>query len=335
MEITATDKNMTENTQDVIHDEASAPDILANDKRRATRYKRLFIVFLTTTVLLFSGLFYVVFTNYSYLAFKRLVANHYAFPETLETIFRDTIGVENPRNFRRYFDEVVIYVFLQHMREVGGDQHTFLFTPERFRRQTEHIAATARETRQEEITPEANFLRIPNFYRITRQYIRDNRHAINEFDSIVIDLRGNSGGTLNDAYNIAGLFTERRAILGFETARTSLFSRTIRSSGSQFFDFEQIIILQDHNTASAAEVFIMALKENLDNVTTVGRTTHGKGIGQIAFPLRRGFVANVTVITLETPSGRSIHGTGIQPDIFYDGEDIIGFALGLLGYRPY
>ena len=321
---------MTPETIDTPEDISAVNIPSTNDAKRAKRFKRLFILFLTTTILLFGGLFYVVFTNYSYLAFKRLVANHYAFPETLETIFRDTIGIENPRNFRRNFDEVVIYVFLQHMREVGGDHHTFLFTPERFQRTTENIANVARETRQEEITPETNFLRIPNFYSITRRYIRNNRRAINEFDSIVIDLRGNNGGTLNDAYNIASLFTERRTILGFETARTGFFSRTIRSSGSKFFEFDQIIILQDHRTASAAEVFIMALKENLDNVTTVGRTTHGKGIGQIAFPLRRGFVANVTVITLETPSGKSIHNTGITPDIFYDGEDIIGFALGLL-----
>ena len=326
--------DVIENEPTVIEPESNGAETeipaLSRDIIMRKRYKRLFIAFLMTTILFGSALFYVVYTNYSYIAFKFLVADHYAFPETLETLFRETVGIENPRNFRRNFDEVVIHVFIERLREIDGDVHTFLYTPQRFEAMEERTAAVARETRQEEIAPDTNFLRIPNFYHITQQYIRDNRHAINEFDSIIIDLRNNGGGALRDFHGIAGLFLERNAIIGFENTRTPFFSNTITSRGDKFFEFDQIIILQNGRTASAAEGFIMALKENLDNVTTVGTQTFGKGIGQIAFPLRRGFVANVTVLTMGTPSGGSIHKTGITPDIFYDGDDIISFALGLI-----
>jgi len=300
------------------------------DSALKKRYKRLFIVFLTTTILFGGSLFYIVFTNYSYIAFKFLAADHYAFPESLETLFRETIGVENPRNFRRNFDEVVIYVFMERLRQIDGDIYTFLYTPQRFEAMEQRTAERARETQQQEVAPETNFLRIPNFYTFTQRYIRDNRHAINEFDSIIIDLRGNGGGALRDFHGIADLFLNRGDIIGFENTRTRFFTNTITSRSNQFFEFEQIIILQDRRTASASEGFIMALKENLDNVTTIGTTTFGKGIGQIAFPLRRGFVANVTVLELGTPLGNTWHGTGIEPTIFYDGDDIIAFALGLL-----
>jgi len=280
------------------------------------------------------ALFYIVYTHYSYIVFRRLIADHYIFPETLETLFRDTVGVENPRNFRRNFDDVVIHVFMERLRQIDGDVYTFLYTPQWFERVEQQMATTARETRQEEIAPETNFLRIPNFYSITQQYIRNNRYAINEFDSIVIDLRGNGGGALRDFHGIAEMFLDRGDIIGFENTRSSFFSSTITARRSRFFDFDQIIILQNRHTASAAEGFIMALKENLDNVVTVGTTTFGKGIGQIAFPLRRGFVANVTVLTMGTPLGNTWHGTGIVPTIFYDGEDIIQFALDLIRETP-
>lgn len=302
----------------------------SEDEIKIKRYKRLFIAFLITTFILGGALFYVVYTNYSYIAFKYLIADHYAYPETLTALFKNTVNKETDKNFRRNFDEVVIGVFLDRLRQIDHDWYTFLYTPIQFEASEQGMAAVARETRQEEAAPETSFLRIPNFYHITQRYIQDNKESINAFDSIIIDLRGNSGGSLRDFYDIAGLFLDRGTVMGFENARTSLFSTTIKARGGKFFEFDQIILLQDHRTASAAEGFIMALSENLDNVTIVGTQSFGKGIGQIAFPLRRGFVANVTVITLGTPSGGSIHRSGITPDIFYDGDDIIAFALSLL-----
>jgi C-terminal processing protease CtpA/Prc len=105
------------------------------------------------------------------------------------------------------------------------------------------------------------------------------------------------------------------------------FSKTFKAKKDKVLSNKNIIILQDKNTASASENFIAGLKDNLENVLLIGNKTFGKGIGQFTMPLKRGFAVKATTMLWYTPDGINIQGEGISPDIYYNQEDIVDFAL--------
>lgn len=88
-------------------------------------------------------------------------------------------------------------------------------------------------------------------------------------------------------------------------------------------EFDQIVILQNENTASASEVLIGALKDNLaDQVTTVGTTTYGKGTKQVLIPFDDGTSLKYTETEWLTPDETSINKSGFVPDVEIAGPEI-------------
>ena len=191
--------------------------------------------------------------------------------------------------------------------------------------------AVARRVSITPLTDDTVKLYIPNISSYTRTFVFDHREELARFPNLVLDLRGNYGGWLADFHRIADLFVPRGAVLAMEETRMPFFTRTITSRNDSFFEFENIIILQNRQTASAAEGLIMALKHHVPNVVSVGETTFGKGIGQVTIPLTAGYAVRATVLLVLGPEGESIHMTGIDPHIFADPDiDMVDQALALL-----
>jgi len=297
------------------------------------RYLRFKIISLTIIALLFGGSFALVYTNFDYLLFKNLISHHYIHTDTLDELFA-MHGIEVD-SYSRNFDNLVISIVTQQIRHVGGDRFTYQYTPVQHVQHVERVRARAAHAEFFEISPGVGYLFLPNISSYVRDFVMDNRETINQFDHLILDLRGNNGGTLDDFQAIANLFLDAGKTIGRETARWNLFGWDVfgthrQSRGNRFFEFDSIKILQSHNTASAAEGLIMALKENLDNVTTIGALTYGKGIGQVTLPLRGGFAVRATVILIETPSGETVHDVGITPDIEFEGDGIVEFVIELI-----
>ena len=298
-------------------------------------YLRFRIISLVVIALLLGGLTAVIYTNYDYLLFKNLIAHHYIHTDTLDKLF-EAHGIQ-PESYARNFDNLVIAIVTQQIRQVDGDVYTYQYTPAARIRHIERVRERAASAEFFEITPGVGYLFLPNISSYVREFVMDNREEINQFDNLILDLRGNGGGVLDDFQIIAEQFLPRGATVGYETARWHLFGWNVfgnqrNSRGDQFFEFDRIIILQNERTASAAEGLIMALSENLDNVTTIGELTYGKGIGQATLPLRGGYAVRATVILIETPSGATVHNVGITPDIEHEayGDAIVEFALNLI-----
>ncbi|MDE5759042.1 MAG: peptidoglycan-binding protein, partial [Allobaculum sp.] len=84
-----------------------------------------------------------------------------------------------------------------------------------------------------------------------------------------------------------------------------------------------IYILQNDKSASASEVLIGALKENMsDTVTTIGTTTFGKGTEQITLPFEDGTALKYTIAEWTTPNGTSVNGVGLKPDIEVSADEV-------------
>ena len=284
--------------------------------------------FLQFAILFMVALFgFTVYANYDYWMFKFLIANNYILTDTLEEVYATHIREENRLSFRRDFDRVVISIVSDYL----NDRYTYLYSPQEHVAVREMEVAIGRTTSVTSLSDDTVMLFVPNLSRVARDFVLDNRDVLAQYPNLVLDLRGNSGGWLVDFHRIAELFVPRGSVLSIEETRISLFSRTITSGVEPYFEFENIIILQNRRTASAAESLIMALQYHLPDVVTVGENTFGKGIGQVTIPLTRGYAVRATVLLVNGPDGSNIHITGIEPDIVTGpDEDPVDRALALI-----
>ncbi|MDR0273147.1 MAG: S41 family peptidase [Clostridiales bacterium] len=266
--------------------------------------------------LMFGILAFTIYTNYDYWVFKILIANNYVFTDLLDELYARHIYEENRLSYYRDFDRVVISMVTDEL-----DHYTYLYAPQEIEHWRETDREIARTATIEALDENTVYLYIPNISRISREFVEENRYVLSEFSNLILDLRGNYGGWLPDSQKVADLFIPDEAIFSHWETRTPLFTRTQTSRNEEYFQFRQIIILQNRRTASAAESLILALRAHTPNVTTIGQTTFGKGIGQITVPLTGGYAVNATVLRVLGPQREFIHTVGIPPDIELEPDD--------------
>ncbi len=135
---------------------------------------------------------------------------------------------------------------------------------------------------------------------------------------LVLDLRSNPGGLLTAAVEAAdgfledGLIVSTRGRLGFSDGE-------FNATPGDLLDGAPIIVLQDAGSASASEVLAGALRDH-GRARVMGARSFGKGSVQTVLPLDNGDAIKLTTARYYTPSGRSIQGAGIAPDIVLDPE---------------
>lgn len=148
--------------------------------------------------------------------------------------------------------------------------------------------------------------------------------------AILLDLRGNSGGLLNAGIGLADLFVQEGVIVSTR-GRDDRAARTYFASEDTPYADPTVLVLVDKRTASAAEIVAGALQD-LGRARVAGAKTFGKGSVQTIQPLINGSAIKMTTSRYYTPSGRSIHEKGIQPDVLLDGEQdaVLDEAVALL-----
>ena len=135
---------------------------------------------------------------------------------------------------------------------------------------------------------------------------------------LIIDLRNNPGGILDAAVEVSDLFLNEGIIVTSE-GRTPE-SQFRRDAGfGDIMDGGAMVVLVNGGSASASEIVAGALQDH-DRALILGTTTFGKGLVQTVMPLSRGRAIKLTTSHYYTPSGDSIHETGISPDIVVDGS---------------
>lgn len=143
------------------------------------------------------------------------------------------------------------------------------------------------------------------------------READGRLRGLVLDLRGNPGGLVDqsvevsDEYLAQGLIVTTRGRGGRLMAEERAHRRGARSE-------LQVVVLVDGQSASAAEIVVGALQDN-GRAVILGTRTYGKGSVQNVIELPDGSGLKLTVARYHTPSGRCIQGQGIEPDIRVDG----------------
>ncbi len=122
--------------------------------------------------------------------------------------------------------------------------------------------------------------------------------------SLILDLRGNGGGVLEAAVNIADEFLEDGKMIVY-TEGANVAKKEYPATKPGVFEEGKLVVLMDELSASASEVLAGALQDN-DRATIIGRRSFGKGLVQEQFELSNGGGLRLTVARYYTPLGRSI-----------------------------
>jgi carboxyl-terminal processing protease len=130
---------------------------------------------------------------------------------------------------------------------------------------------------------------------------------------LILDLRSNPGGWLNEAVLTAGLFLPEDELILIERFKDGT-ERPYRSPNRPVALEVPMVVLVDAGSASASEIVAGALQDH-DRATLIGETTFGKGSVQWPHELSNGAELRVTVARWFTPADRAIHGQGLEPDI--------------------
>lgn len=188
------------------------------------------------------------------------------------------------------------------------------------RRETVRVASVYSEL----LSPSYGYVRLGQFSETTAREVSDAiDHLADQNDGLlnglVLDLRNNPGGVLDAAVDVSDLFLDAGIIVTADgRSDDSRFSRSAHRG--DILDGSSMVVLVNEGSASASEIVAGALQDH-GRALVIGTSTFGKGLVQTVMPLSKGRAIKLTTSRYYTPSGDSIHGTGITPDVYVNSTD--------------
>ena len=176
-----------------------------------------------------------------------------------------------------------------------------------------------------EVYNNIGYLRITSFTEQTEEGLLKSIKKIqkenNDIKGYVLDLRSNPGGLLSQAVKVTDIFLKRGEIVSTR-GREKKDIRRYRAKNKDHTNGKPIVVLINGGSASAAEIVAGALQDHRRAII-IGTKSFGKGSVQTIIPFQRSSADNVSGIRLTTaryytPSGESIQGKGIKPDIIVE-----------------
>ena len=158
------------------------------------------------------------------------------------------------------------------------------------------------------------YVQLVTFSEGAHGFLREAIQSVRErgAEGLVLDLRSNGGGLLEEAILTSALFVDKGDVVVSTDSRTQ-GERVLRSPGGQL-ETQPTVVLINRDTASAAEILTAALQDQVD-APVVGTRSFGKGVFQQLIDLSNGGALDLTIGEYFTADGTSLAGKGIQPDI--------------------
>lgn len=169
--------------------------------------------------------------------------------------------------------------------------------------------------RSEILEKEYGYVKIRSFQeRVARDLNKELEKfaKANALKGLILDLRDNPGGLLDQAVDVSDLFLDKGVIVTTESRGKEIDKREAKGEGTQ--PNYPIIVLVNGGTASASEIVAGALQDHARAVV-LGTQTFGKGSVQTVIEMDDGSALKLTIALYFTPKGRSIQAHGIMPDI--------------------
>ncbi len=165
------------------------------------------------------------------------------------------------------------------------------------------------------IDENVGYIRLTSFNENSSKQIKDKikNFKKNKINKYVLDLRNNPGGLLSQAVKISDFFLNNGEIVSTKSRKSSENRKYFAKKGD-IINGETLIVLINYGSASASEIVAGALKEH-KRAIVIGENSYGKGSVQSIIPLKNKGAIRLTISKYYLPSGKSISGTGIVPDI--------------------
>ena len=167
------------------------------------------------------------------------------------------------------------------------------------------------------------YFKVAQFHRDSAMDLKQSLDSIEadgiELHALIIDLRNNPGGILQQAVAMADGFLDDGVIVSTR-GRNSTMQMEFTAHPGQWLPDTPLMLLVDRSSASASEVLAGALQDH-SRALIVGERTFGKGSVQSVLPLRNGAGIKLTTARYYTPSGRSIQAAGIEPDVVIEWDE--------------
>lgn len=199
-----------------------------------------------------------------------------------------------------------------HLRVLRGDQ-VMSFNIKR-------NVVTLPEVDAKEIDSQIGLLTIGYFKEgtasVVEQKLKELGANVKNLKKLIIDLRGNGGGTFNDAIKVAEIFLPKNHVIARTVSRGK--REEYKAHQEPWHSEVQIVVLIDNSTASSAEILAAALKDGR-RAMTIGETTKGKWNVQSVEELPNKFAIKYSVSKVEAADGKSYDGTGMKADLEIEG----------------
>ena len=173
-----------------------------------------------------------------------------------------------------------------------------------------------KSVKSELIYDKVGYIRLTSFNENSADQIKDIVKKFkkdNNIDKYILDLRNNPGGLLSQAIRISDFFLDNGEIVATK-GRKSNENRKWFAKKGDIINGETLLVLINYGSASAAEIVAGALKDH-KRAIIVGENSYGKGSVQSIIPLKNKGAIRLTISKYYLPSGKSISGEGVTPDI--------------------
>ena len=159
------------------------------------------------------------------------------------------------------------------------------------------------------------YVRIKNFQIDTSQELKNKLGDLVDISGLLLDLRNNPGGLLQEAVRVSDLFLAgKQRIVSTKGASVSTIHDAKQLFASVSFQDIPLVVLINRGSASASEIVAAALKQN-KRAIVIGEQSFGKGTVQTLWDLKDGSGLKLTIGEYLTPSGLSIHNIGVMPEL--------------------
>jgi len=165
------------------------------------------------------------------------------------------------------------------------------------------------------IDDSVGYIRLTAFNENSSKQIKNRikKFKKNNINKFILDLRNNPGGLLSQAVKISDFFLNNGEIVSTKSRKSSENRKYFARKGD-IIDGETLVVLINYGSASASEIVAGALKDH-KRAILIGNNSYGKGSVQSIIPLKNKGAIRLTISKYYLPSGKSISGTGITPDI--------------------
>jgi len=171
-------------------------------------------------------------------------------------------------------------------------------------------------TRGQKLTENIGYAKVTSFQNDTTETLEKIIVGFGEFDGLILDLRDNPGGLLDQAIKVADLFLEGGVIVSTVGHDPKKIEREFAHKSGTLKNFP-IVVLVNGGSASASEIVAGALQDH-KRALLMGTKTFGKGSVQTVISLPNGTGLKLTIARYYTPLDRSIQAKGITPDVTLD-----------------